>query len=139
MNDQIKNNLAEVDKDLSASWIDLSQKVRNLAADLKLKTAGTVFSAETDHLAQQTELLCDHVEKFHADVIDLIENIEIHLPLPETDSPRPAAAPDPDALVREKIQIQRESHELRNDFKDILKALFMWVDDPKERLRSKDA
>ncbi len=137
MNDQLKNNLAEVDKDLSASWIDLSEKVRNLAADLKLKTAGTVYSAETDHLAQQTARLCDHVEKLHADVIDLIENIEMHLPLPESDVKRLTTEPDHEALAQEKIQIQRESHELRNDFKDILKALFMWVDDPKERLKSK--
>jgi hypothetical protein len=37
----------------------------------------------------------------------------------------------------EKIQIQREKHELRNDFKDVLKALFMWVDDPVDRVRGK--
>ena len=137
MNDLLKNNLAEVDKDLSHSWIDLSEKVRNLAADLKLKTAGTDFSAEADHLAQQTARLCDHVGKFHTDVIDLIENIETHLPLPESDAEHSPVISNLNALDQEKIQIQRENHELRNDFVDVLKALFMWVDDPKERLKSK--
>ncbi|MES2981612.1 MAG: hypothetical protein V4727_04795 [Verrucomicrobiota bacterium] len=136
MNDHLKNNLAEVDKDLSHSWIDLSEKVRDLAADLKLKTAGTAFAAEADHLSIQTARLCNHVAKLHADVIDFIENIETHVPLQESDA---VAQPinDLDALNQEKIQIQREKHELRNDFKDVIKALFMWVDDPKERLRSK--
>jgi hypothetical protein len=137
MNDHLKNNLAEVDKDLSHSWIDLSEKVRNLAADLKLKTAGTDFAAEADHLAQQTARLCDHVEKFHTDVIDLIENIETRLPLPESDTEHSPVIFNQDALIQEKIQVQRENHELRNDFVDVLKALFMWVDDPKERLKSK--
>lgn len=137
MNDHLKNNLAEVDKDLSHSWIELSEKIRTLAADLKLKTAGSEFAAETEHLSQQTARLCDHVEKLHADVIELIENVETHLPLPESDVQHTPSGLDADALMREKIQIQREKHELRNDFKDILKALFMWVDDPKERLREK--
>lgn len=137
MNDHLKNNLAEVDKDLSHSWIDLSEKVRILAADLKLKTASSDFAAEADHLSQQTSRLCDHVEKLHADVIDLIENIETHLPLPESDAEKHPAISNLNALDLEKIQIQRENHELRNDFIDVLKALFMWVDDPKERLRSK--
>jgi hypothetical protein len=136
MNDDLKNNLAEVDKDLSNSWIELSGKVRDLATDLKLKTAGTIFATEADHLSQQTSRLCDHVAKLHADVIDLIENIETHLPLPESDAAN-SEIPDPEALDQEKIQIQRESHELRKDFKDVLKALFMWVDDPQERLKSK--
>ncbi len=136
MNNHLKNNLAEVDKDLSNSWIDLSEKVRDLATDLKLKTAGTIFATEADHLSSQTSRLCDHVAKLHADVIDLIENIETHLPLPESDAPKTAIS-DPEALDQEKIQIQRENHELRNDVKDVLKALFMWVDDPKERLRQK--
>ena len=136
MNDDLKNNLAEVDKDLSNSWIELSGKVRDLATDLKLKTAGTIFATEADHLSQQTSRLCDHVAKLHADVIDLIENIETHLPLPESYAAN-SEIPDPEALDQEKIQIQRENHELRNDVKDVLKALFMWVDDPKERLRQK--
>lgn len=137
MNDHLKNNLAEVDKDLSTSWIELSEKVRILAADLKLKTAGSELAAEADHLSQQTSRLCDHVEKLHADVIELIENIETRLPLPESDATHSPEILNLNALDQEKIQIQRENHELRNDFKDVLKALFMWVDDPKERLKSK--
>lgn len=139
MNDQIKISVDELDKDLAPSWIELSDKVRNLTRDLKLKTAGSEFAAEADHLAQQAARLCDHVEKLHADVIDLVENIEDHIPLLEPDLSAEPVAPAPkiDSVERENIQIQRESHELRNDFKDILKALFMWVDDPKERLKAK--
>ncbi|MFN5868466.1 MAG: hypothetical protein ACK46A_03945, partial [Akkermansiaceae bacterium] len=68
---------------------------------------------------------------------DLIENIETHLPMPEPDVTTPAILDDSEALNQEIIRIQREKHEMRKDIKDILKALFLWVDDPKERLREK--
>lgn len=140
MKDNLKTSVDELDKDLSPSWIELSDKVRSLAQDLKLKTAGSDYSSEAEHLAQQTSRLCDHVEKLHTDVIDLVENIEDRVPLPEFDgySGSDAGSKDPDTVEKEKIQIQRESHELRNDFKDVLKALFMWVDDPKERVKDKN-
>ncbi len=139
MKNNLKTSVDELDKDLSHSWIELSDKVRDLARDLKLKTAGSEYSSEAEHLAQETSRLCDHVEKLHADVIDLVENIEERVPLPELDdsaelNPGPK---NPDTVEKEKIKIQRESHELRNNFKDVLKALFMWVDDPKERVREK--
>lgn len=138
MTDNLKTSVEELDRDLSNSWIELGDKIRDLSADLKIKTAGTKFASETDHLAQEISRLCKHVEKIHADVIDLVENIETRLPLPESDgSSRPGSETEDDEVEKEKIQIQRESHELRNDFKDVLKALFMWVDDPKERVRGK--
>jgi hypothetical protein len=45
--------------------------------------------------------------------------------------------PEPGEIEKESIEIQRESHELRSDFKDIIKALFMWRDDPEERVRER--
>jgi hypothetical protein len=32
------------------------------------------------------------------------------------------------------MRIQRENHVLRADFMDVLKALFMWRDDPRDRV-----
>ena len=139
MTDKLKSNIEEIDKDLSHSWIDLSDKVRVLAADLKLKTAGSNFASEAEHLSQETARLCDHVEKLHTDVIDLIDNLEDRIPLCEQDTSVKVESSglDCDIVENEKIEIQRESHELRSDFKDVLKALFMWVDDPEERAREK--
>lgn len=138
MADDIQKRFNELNRDLSESWVNLSDKVRTLAADLKLKAAGTSLASEAEHLSNETSRLCDHVTKLHADVIDLVENIEDRIPLPESDvAISGELPPSDDSIEREKIQIQRESHELRNDFKDVLKALFMWVDDPKERLKEK--
>lgn len=139
MSENIHESFKEIDRDLDHSWIDLSTRVRELASGLKLKAAGSHFTADADHLAQDVSLLCDHVERLHADVIDLLANLETHLPLPETDAPADAKAGDlvQEEIRREAIQIQREHHELRNDFKDIIKALFMWRDDPAERVREK--
>ncbi|MFD2257616.1 hypothetical protein ACFSSA_13115 [Luteolibacter algae] len=136
MTDNLKTNFEDIDKDLSKSWIDLSDQVRTLAADLKLKAAGTGIGADAAHLSQQVNRLADHVEKLHTDMIDLMENIEERIPakhFAETDG----AVVNPNEVDREKIQVQRERHELRSDLKDILKALFMWQDDPVERVKGK--
>ncbi len=135
MTDNLKQRVDEVDKDLSHSWVDLSSTVRDLASDLKLKAAGTSLAGDANHLSQETARLCDHVERIHRDVIDLLENIETHIPLNGSDRNPPDVADE--EVHREEIQIQRESHELRSDFKDVLKALFMWRDDPVERVREK--
>ena len=107
---------------------------------MKLKAAGTNLAPDADHLSQETSLLCDHVERLHADVLGLLSNLETQLPLPESDT-HPEGKPtgvNHDDIGKEAIKIQREHHELRNDFKDVIKALFMWRDDPVERVREKN-
>lgn len=136
MTDNLQKRVEDVDRDLSPSWIELSSKVRTLASDLKLKAAGTSISGDANHLSHETSRLCDHVERLHEEVIDLLENIETRMPLPETDANPPDVIGED--VDREKILIQRESHELRSDFKDVLKALFMWRDNPVERVRDKN-
>jgi hypothetical protein len=135
MTDNLQQSVSEVDKDLVRSWIDLSKKVRDLSADLKLKAAGTDLSGDASHLSQEASRLCEHVEHIHADVIELLENIETRLPI--RDSGAMESRPEPGEIEKESIEIQRESHELRSDFKDIIKALFMWRDDPEERVRER--
>ena len=61
MADDLQKSVNQLDKDLSNSWMELSERVRTLAADLKLKTAGTEIGAEAEHLSTQAALLCDHV------------------------------------------------------------------------------
>jgi hypothetical protein len=139
MSDNLQHSFEEINRDLAPSWIELSSRVSELAASLKLKSAGTELAADADHLSQETDRLCRHVERLHAEVIDLVENLESRIPFREADaSPkRNPADVEHDEVQKESIQIQREKHELRNDFKDVLKALFMWVDDPVERVREK--
>lgn len=36
------------------------------------------------------------------------------------------------------IEVAREEHEMKADVKDIIKALFMWKDDPADRISSSD-
>lgn len=139
MSENLQDSFKEIDRDLDHSWIDLSSRVRELASGLKLKAAGGNLAAEADHLSQEASRLCDHVERLHADVIDLLTNLESHLPLPEADPSSGGRPKDVDCndVQKESIQINRESHELRNDIKDVIKALFLWRDDPVERVREK--
>ncbi|MDB6079363.1 MAG: hypothetical protein JWO82_3110 [Akkermansiaceae bacterium] len=39
--------------------------------------------------------------------------------------------------VAAAIDIERDAHTLKPEFKDVLKALFMWKDDPAKRVRDK--
>lgn len=131
MDDHIKHSISEIDRDLAPSWIELNDRVRDLSASLKLKAAGTSLAAEADHLAQETARLCSHVENLHADVIELVNKLEAQIPFPEPDTR--IAPVQSEEVEREYTRIQRENHELRADFMDVLKALFMWRDDPKDR------
>jgi hypothetical protein len=132
MSEDLQHSIKEIDKDLAHSWIELSDRVRDLSAALKLKAAGTALAADADHLAQEAGRLCGHVERIHADVNDLVGKLEMQAPLPEPDVQVPQK---PEVTDLDWVRIQRENHELRTDFKDVLKALFLWRDDPADRSR----
>lgn len=140
MSNSVEQNLKEVGKDLETRWIELSKEVRRLSADLRQKSADSSLFADVDQLSGRTERLCDHVERIHADVIDLLENLDARLDLThENTAPvKDGFTPDTSTneVEREKIQIQREQH-AQSNIKDVIKALFMYVDDPKERVAQK--
>jgi hypothetical protein len=125
----MQTNLEKVDCDPSAEWLALAAKVRILVSRLHEKVHGTPFQADTAELIGETSLLCDHLVRIHHGAGNL---------LAELDEPQPeSTTPNLNEVQREAIQIHRETHELRADFKDIIKALFMWQDDPAERVQRK--
>jgi hypothetical protein len=123
----------EVDHDLSAEWLKLSARVKALSGQISARAKGTLLAEDTMTLAEDTAKLCEHLECIHRDVGKLLVRLDEELP--EMDF-TPTNADDAE-IQKEAIQIHRESHELRADFKDIIKALFMWQDDPAERVRGK--
>ena len=133
MNDSVCSSIAEIDKDLAPSWIELNDRVRHLVSELRAKTAGSVFAEPMDQLAEETSRLCDHVNRIHEDVTELLSRLEENAPAYEPDTR--LSSSNPEEVEREWARIQTENHELRADFKDVLKALFMWRDDPYERAR----
>lgn len=133
MDNELDEVFSEINRDLSSEWIDLSTRVRNRLQAVYNKSAGTPFEGELAILAVDTSKICDHLERIHRDVEKLL--VELDEKIPEIDfTPENI---DPDEVRREAIQIQQETHELRADFKDVIKALFMWRDDPEERVREK--
>ena len=137
MSDALQKNFKEVGKDLETRWIDLSKEVRELSEIVRQKSADSPLFADVDKLTGRTERLCDHVERIHADVIDLLDNLDTRLELTHHDSNVVDDGFTPDTSTtevdQEIIQIQREQHTQTN-VKDVIKALFMYVDDPKERV-----
>jgi hypothetical protein len=131
MSEKLPHSMEEIDKDLAPSWIELSDRVHDLSTALKLKAAGTALAADADHLAQEADRLCGHVERIHAVVNDLVAKLEMQIPLLEPDV---STSLKSEVTELEWARIQRENHELRIDFKDVLKALFMWRDDPSDRV-----
>jgi hypothetical protein len=116
--------------EFSGEWIDLSARVRHLAEDLKCKTAGTHLAAESSALVEDATKLCAHVERLHQEAAALVAEAEAR-ELERAKADHPPAAEE---IQLEAVKIHRELHEMRPDFKDIIKALFMWQDDPAERL-----
>ncbi|RYD34892.1 MAG: hypothetical protein EOP87_08345 [Verrucomicrobiaceae bacterium] len=116
---------SEVTRDLSPEWLDLSSRVRRLA----------VASSSSDGaLAQEALKLCEHVERLHADVEHLLVRLRAE------DGPLvgsiDARAGEPDIIDKANIEIQREMHQ-KSDLQHIIKALFMWKDDPVQRVRER--
>ena len=118
-----------ISRDLSPEWLELSSRVRRLA--LEAQSSGSSGSA----LASEALRLCDHVERLHADVQQLLVTLRSDedtlghgTPL-ETLPPAP-----PEEIDKANIQIQDEMHQ-KSDLSHVIKALFMWKDDPVERAR----
>ena len=61
----------------------------------------------------------------HRDIRKLLQQAE--------DTKQPASDADSKDVVKAEIEIGREEHEMKPDAKDVLKAIFMWKDDPQER------
>lgn len=119
---------SEVSRDLSAEWLGLSSRVRRLAIAAQSEGA----SAELAHEAQR---LCDHVERLHADVEQLLASLHGETPeIPVVESEKVPPTPPPHEIDHANIQIQDEMHQ-QSDLRHIIKALFMWKDDPVERVQ----
>ena len=126
-----------IDRDLSAEWLDLSSRVRQLALDLSNKAHGTELQQEANELTNEASKLCNHVERLHGEVASLLSELGEQVPLPEHETRTEHSREEDRDIDHENLQIRREQHELRADFRDVLKALFMWKDDPVERTRGK--
>ena len=129
----MQTNLEKAGSDHSAEWLALSAKVRTLAIRLHEKAHGTPLEADAAELFSEIPRLCDHLERIHREAGNLLTELDENLPETTTTS----ASADLNEVQRETLQIHRETHELRADFKDIIKALFMWQDDPAERVIKK--
>lgn len=116
----------EVSRDLSPKWLELSAHVRRLA--------GEHASGPATALANEARLLCDHVERLHFDVEQLLVSLESESgPLAGTLEARDHES---SAIDLANLRIQEEMHE-KSDIKKVIKALFMWKDDPVERVRER--
>lgn len=136
MIDHFQNSVIESDKDHATSWAEFVAKIRSVSADLKMRTTGTEQSQLAARLFHDVSILCDHVETIHAEVPELIADLRNRYP----DKGKKTTSPeiDSDEVEMEKIQIQREQHD-KSDIIQVVKAMFMWVDDPVERVKEKNS
>jgi Na+/phosphate symporter len=118
----MENTLEQEERTLSDAIL-LSQHVRKLASALCKKTEATSFASDTLILANEVETLCDYVEQLQG-------KVETLLTTASSSTTHEVTAQD-----RKAVEIQREIHEFDPTINDTIKALFMWRDSPKQRLR----
>ena len=121
---------SEVSRDLSSEWLELSSRVRRLAIEVQASTT------EKSALAESALKLCDHVERLHSDVEQLLNGFAERQEHIEAERALDPPTADPQAIDKANIQIQREMHQ-KSDLQHIIKALFMWKDDPVERVKDR--
>ncbi len=127
MNADLQEVSADLSRDLSPQWLELSSRVRRLAEETSPDSA----------LAGESLRLCDHVERLHADVEHLLASLRNENDGALSDQPLETLPTPPEEKVTEaNLQIQNEMHQ-KSDLQQIIKALFMWKDDPEERARGK--
>lgn len=115
---------SEVNRDLAPEWLELSSHVRQLAS-----------SGEDSPLARSAILLCGHVERLHADVQHLLDGLN-DSPADDHSTEQHGIAESLGEIDLINIQIQREMHQTGN-LRQVIKALFMWKDDPALRIRER--
>jgi len=121
---------SEVSPDLSPEWLALSARVRQLAAEAGPHTP----------LAQNAIRLCEHVERLHSDCEQLLASLSASNAAARavtSEALESLPKPPPAKIDEANIEIQREMHQ-KGDLQHIIKALFMWKDDPVERVRTKN-
>lgn len=113
------------------SWRRLATKVDEQATALRDLASGTPYAPQAAALAENTSHLASQIERLVAAVPGLLSQLD---PPDEVTEADPEIAAEID---KEMIQIQRETHDGRVELLDIVKALFMWRDDPLERVRGR--
>jgi len=126
----------------SESWQQLAIDVETRARTLRDLAEGTPLAAPAADLARDAGHLASQIERLAAAAPAFLT----HLGRPESPEPPkspessepPATDPKLEAEIhREMLQIQRETHDGNVELMDIVKALFMWRDDPAERVRER--
>lgn len=101
-----------------------SLKARLQTAEAEVRSA-LAATGEDHPLTEPARQLLD----IHTEIRDLIlDNFE-----PDRTEQRPEDQPE---VAMAAVEIEREAHTLKPDFMDVLKALFMWKDDPVERAQN---
>ena len=134
MDTNLENARDEICQELSSQWLVLSDQVRQQALSLKSRTVGTALSGEASALAQDSEKLCEHFERLHGDLEKLLKLLSDE----ETELGQSQSAPAATESARQAIQAQDKDHQISDDLKDVIKALFMWRDDPAKNRQSED-
>jgi len=120
----------EIGNELASQWLKLSAEVRQRVERLKVLSAGTNIESQALNLHQDTLLLCDHFDKLHSNVQDLLALLDQER-LPK-EVPSLATQVTSSESFEQSIKLQEREHEQSDSLKDVIKALFMWRDNPPE-------
>lgn len=113
---------------MNAPTPEVCSLLKDRLQEAEAHTKAALEKTPTDHpLAGPTkELLAIHME-----IRDML--------LANFDDTSDKSSESPAEVAVAAVEIEREAHTMKPEFKDVLKALFMWKDDPIERAKQKSA
>lgn len=132
MNQDIKDAFTDVDRELSPQWFHVTQAVKSMAADLAADAIGSLLEARAQQLADETAKLCEHVDRVHHNVQNLLNQSGSDIRFADNKTTE-----KDDVVLEEILETQKEMHR-ESSVPQIIKALFMWKDDPTERASQRD-
>lgn len=113
------------------SWRKLANEVGQQAAALRDLASGSPFAPQAVELAENASHLASQIER----LADAASGLLNQLGPPNAGQPTDSTIAS--EIEQEMIQIQRETHDGNVELLDVVKALFMWRDDPAERVRGR--
>lgn len=118
-------------QELGLEWSDLTNRVRARLSDSEATLRHQPESHGFHLLAVDVRSLCDRFDRLHLEVHRLLSDYQGATSHgPETTPPI-----DPASLEQASVAIQREQHTQSSGPMEVLKALFLWRENPEERAR----
>jgi len=130
--DKLTNPYQALRNDFGAHWSMVAEKIRELEERIEGGlNGGDLPVQDVRQLLRYSRLMRRHMAEAQAHADTLLEQMTAPSDLDDVKMAKTHSTEEEQAAI---VEIQREMHRPSDTFMEVLKAVFMWRDNPEERL-----